>query len=292
MGYERGPGFQRRPPRGWVPARAFPVERALLDRFNDGSGGAPLIETSHRYRFTWEVRVDGGDAVSFIEERDVPAWIHPLSPSGNRWYKPRLRPSYGLQPDLGVPCFMAPDAPVRLWIDWDAAYAEHARAWARKGRIDRELARREGGLEYLAHRVFHPLQGEATAEDAAAVEAEAQRRRDRDERILAEGRRRARALGFGPVEEGTEQARRMAQLRRLGREGRRAKGVVVGQVDTGRTVADQPVIAITIEVDDGGERRQVVYEHIWGARAAATFTPGRRVKLNIDPADPEVVEIG
>jgi hypothetical protein len=61
------------------------------------------------------------------------------------------------------------------------------------------------------------------------------------------------------VEAGSEQARRIAQLRRLQREGRKVKGVVVGQVDTGRTVADQPVIAVTIEVDDGGEKRRVVY---------------------------------
>ena len=292
MGYELGPGFQRRPPHGWVPARAFPVERELLDQYHDGTGGAPLIETSHRYRFTWEVRVGDRAPVSFTEVRNAPVWVRRHSPAGSRWYKPRLRASYGLMAKVGVPAFVDPEDLTRLWVDWDAAYVEHEAAWEQKGRVDRELARREGGLEYVTHRILNPLQGKASADDAAAVEEEAERRRERDERIVAEGRERAREMGFGPVEAGGEQARRMAQLRRLHREGRKAKGVILGQVDTGRTVADQPVIAVTIEVDDGGEKRQVVYEHIWGARAAATFKPGRRVKLNVDPADPDVVEIG
>jgi hypothetical protein len=233
MGFELGPGFQRRPPHGWVPARAFPIERELLDQYHDGTGGAPLIETSHRYRFTWEVRVGDRAPVPFTEVRNAPVWVHPRSPAGSRWYKPRLRASYGLMPTVGVPGFVHPEDPTRLWVDWDAAYDEHEQAWEQKGRVDCEIARREGGLEYLTHRVFNPLQGKAIADDAAAVEEEVERRRARDERILAEGRERARALGFGPVEAGSEQARRMAQLRRLQREGRKAKGAIIGQVEIG-----------------------------------------------------------
>jgi hypothetical protein len=292
MGRELGPGFQRRPPRGWLPARAFPIERELLDHYHDGTGGAPLIETAHRYRFTWEVRVGDRAPLSFTEVRNAPVWVRRDSPAGSRWYKPRLRASYGLMANVGVPGFVDPQDPTRLWVDWDAAYEEHEQAWEQQGRVDREIARREGGLEYVTHRILNPLQGKASADDAAAVQEELERRHERDERILAEGRERARELGFGPVEAGSEQARRIAQLRRLQREGRRVKGVIVGQVDTGRTVADQPLIEVTIEIDDGDGKRRVVYEHIWGARAAATFKPGRRVKVTVDPADPDVVEIG
>ena len=44
------------------------------------------------------------------------------SGAGRRWYKVRLRPTYGLMDGIAFPCFVDPSDPKRLWIDWDAAY--------------------------------------------------------------------------------------------------------------------------------------------------------------------------
>ena len=41
--------------------------------------------------------------------------------SGNRWYKVRVRPQYGLMSDVGVPVFVDPTDASEIWIDWDAA---------------------------------------------------------------------------------------------------------------------------------------------------------------------------
>jgi hypothetical protein len=59
------------------------------------------------------------------------------------------------------------------------------------------------------------------------------------------------------------------------RRARDVKGVIVGPVGTGRTVADQPLIEVTIEIDDGDGKRRVVDEHIWGARDRSRGGRGR-----------------
>ena len=236
------------------------------------------------------MHVEGREPFRFSEERRAPAWIHESSASGKRWYKPRLlRRSHGLWQSVGVPGFVDPADPTQLWVDWDAAYDEHEEAWERKGRIEREVAAREGGLESVTHRIFNPLDGKLRPGEESLVEAEIARRSGR----AAESRERAIEAGRSPVppEEQAEQVRRIAQAERLRREGRKASAVVVSQAATGRTVGQMPAVLITLDVDDGGSTRRLTYEHIWGRRHAEQYAVGSRIKVRIDPDDPECVEL-
>ena len=199
-----------------------------------------------------------------------------------------LRRSHGLWKSVGVPGFVDPADPTQLWIDWDAAYDEHEEAWERKGRIEREIAAREGGLEKLTHRMFNPLRRQAAPGGGVARGG-----RDRPAvRARGESRERAIAPTGQPVppDEQAEQVRRIAQAERLRREGRKASAVVVSQAATGRTVGEMPVLLITLDVEDGGGTRRVTYEHIWGRRHAEFFGVGKRIKVRIDPDDPQCVD--
>ena len=299
MGLERGPGFLRSPPRGWIAARAFPVERAILEEAPDAEGQrGGVIDTSHRLQVTWEVRVEGRAPVRFSEERRGPAWIAEGSVSGKRWYRPRLRGSYGLLQSLGVPAFADPADPTQLWVDWDAAFEEHTEAWDRKERIDREIAARAGGFEHVTHRLFNPLHGKLRPGEEPLVEEEIARRAARGEAISAEAMAAnrkwlaARAAEPVPADAQAEQARRIAQAERLRREGRKASAVVVSQAATGRTLGSMPVLHVTLDVEDGGGTRRVTYEHIWGRRHAEAYGPGKRITVRVDPDDPQLVELG
>ncbi len=291
MGRERGPGLLRKPPRGWIPARAYPVEREILPEAPDAEGSrGGVIETSHRLKATWEVHVEGREPIRFSDERRGPAWIHESSVSGKRWYKPRLlRRSHGLWKSVGVPGFVDPADPTQLWIDWDAAYDEHEAAWERKGRIEREIAAREGGFESIAHRIFNPLDGKLRPGEEPLVDAELARRSgdaaERRERAIEANRSAV------PPDEQAEQVRRIAQAERLRREGRKASAVVVAQAATGRTLGDMPVLLITLDVGDAGSTRRVTYEHIWGRRHAEFYGVGKRITVRIDPDDPQCVEL-
>jgi hypothetical protein len=299
MGLERGPGFLRSPPRGWIAARAFPIERAILEDAPDAEGhrGA-VIDTSHRLRVTWEVRVEGREPVRFSEERRGPAWIVEGSVSGKRWYRPRLRGSYGLLRSLGVPAFVDPVDPTQLWVDWDAAFEEHTEAWDRKERIDREIASRAGGLEKVTHRLFNPLHGKLRPGEESLVDEEIARRAARGQAISAEAMAAnrkwlaARRAEQVPADDQAEQARRIALSKRLAREGRKASAVVVSQAATDRTLGSMPVLLITLDIEDGGSTRRVTYEHIWGRRHAEAYSPGKRIHVRIDPDDPHLVELG
>jgi hypothetical protein len=66
MGLERGPGFLRRPSRGWIAARAFPVEHAILEEKQDADGGRRAeIDTSY----------------GLSRRLGVPAFVDPADPT-------------------------------------------------------------------------------------------------------------------------------------------------------------------------------------------------------------------
>ena len=296
MGLQRGPGFLRGPPRGWIAARAWPAEFSILAPDADEHGSRnSLVETSHRMQVTWEVHVEGRELFHFSEVRDGPAWIHESSVSGKRWYKPRLlRGSYGLWRSVGVPGFIDPADATKLWVDWDAAFEEHEEAWARMDRIERELASRDGAFENVAHRLSNPLAGKLRLGDEENLEREIARRAGRAEAIrddaVARNRAELEAQGITGEVQG-EQARRIAQAERLKKSGRRSSALVVAVTDTGRTLGTMPVVELVLEVDDGGQQRQMVYEHIWGPRHLKAFSVGKKIGVRIDPDDPHVVEL-
>lgn len=302
MGFQLGPGFLRRPPKDWLPARAFPVDHSASDWPDTGADrGETVFETSCCLRVTWRVEVSGREPYEFSEERrTAPTWVIPnaYGGDGNRWYKVRLKRTYGLMPGVGVPCVVSPGDPEKIWVDWDKAYDEHEDEWDRQGRIKREVARRDGGFDHLAARVADPFAGKARGDELAEAESVREERdkgeKAREARMKAEGEYRAAEMGFGPVDadEKAEHIRRTDELSRLTREGRPARAMIVSRTDTDRRLANVPVVEFVFDIDDGGTTRRVTFEHVWGSRHANRYKPGKEIAVRIDPADPEHIGLG
>lgn len=300
MGFQLGPGFLRRPPKGWLPARAFPVQHRTQADSGTGGDGSSSIDTSCTLAVLWRVEAEDGRApYEFDEQRRAPLWLleGSIVGGGNRWYKPRLRGSHGLMPALGVPCRVDPRDPYELWIDWDAAHAEHEPAWDRQSRIDRELNRRKGLLDHVVDRVTSPLAGRIRPEEEALVDdalaAERRRVEAMEAQYAALGEQRLAAIGFGPVPpaERAEYDALLAAGARIHASGRAARATVVANQDTGRTLANIPEIHITLDVQDGAAVRRLVYRHVSGPRHAKRYKPGRTVEVRIDPDDPDAVTL-
>jgi hypothetical protein len=292
-----GPGFLRRPPRGWLPARASAVGHRVSEwPATTADGGSGEFETSCRLDARWRIELPGREPYEFDEERrTAPTWaLGGLMGGGRRWYKVRVAPTYGLMDGVAFPCSVDPGDPHRIWIDWDAAYDAHSEAWGRHARVERELARRENAWEYAVERVMNPFAGrlkdgelelaERTHRERKAAQAE----RERQMRLAAEAANAAE--GFTTSKEETDEIKRSAEeLKRIHRTGRKTTATVVGQRETGRRLGPIAAIEITFDVDDGGTVRRVRHEHLFGPRAAKRYTPGRTVAVWIDPADPDAI---
>lgn len=293
MGLELGPAFLRRPPKGWIPARAVPL-RSRVPEVPQGpeGGGQDVLTTSVLLDVTWRIEAEGRAPYEVEEERrTAPTWLQPrFTGGGNRWYKPRLRPQYGLMADVPVPCYVDPADASAIWIDWDGAYAANEAAWEKQARIDRALADRKGRYEQLWDRALNPFAGRRLQDGEAALV---------EERLVAERERAAadeaadRALaaridedhGVGIDAKAAFDAAH-AEETRVRETGRPATAVVVARRATDRSGYAGPVTLLDLDVDDHGTTRRVVYEHVWGPRHAKRYKPGRRIDVRIDPADP------
>jgi hypothetical protein len=291
-----GPGFLRRAPRGWVVGRAFPVEHRVFDDPHV-SKAVNGIELSMRLDALWEVRVDGREPYRFREERAAPNWCDANTHAGKRWYRLRVRETHGLMAPVGVPVHVNPSDPHDLWIDWDAAYDEHVEAWKRKDRVDLAVARRGGTAEGLIHRVMTPLAGnlkpgEEHLVDEAIADAKA-REAERFERDRPRREAQLQKMGLAPVAAGeqAEHDRRTAEAKRIYEVGRPARATVISNEDSGRKLMNVPVILITLEIEDAGTVRTVVFEYVWGPRPAKRYKPGKRIEVRIDPQDPGAVAL-
>jgi hypothetical protein len=273
MGFELGPRLLRRKPRGWLEGRAFAQKHSVYSHGHDSEGGIAEIEMSLGLTVLWRVEVAGQAPYELEEQRSAPMWVQSGGlANGNRWYKVRLKPSYGLIRDLGVPCRVNPGDPSEIWIDWDAAYDEHAPAWEREARVRREVERRKGGIDAALSRIGNPLVGKLRPEDEAHVQ----------QAIAREG-----GADTGNAES-TELNRRMDELARIVREGRKTTGTVTARDETGQTFANVPVIVLTFDV----EGRSVVFEHIFGPRHAKHYTVGRTVEVWVDPLQADAIRPG
>ena len=225
---------------------------------------------------TWRVEPAGGEPYELEEERSVPAWLDPgaLMGHGNRWYKVRVRPQYGLMPRVGVPCFVNPGNALEIWIDWDAAYKEHVPAWEQEARLRREVAKRDGRYDQVVDRIVNPFAGKLRPGEEALA----------DEKI-ANDPSRAKPLPQTPNEESAEHKRRMDELARIHKTGRKTRGIVVACSATSRTLATIPVFELVFEV----EGRHVVFEHAYGPMHLRRYQLGREVDIWIDPDDPNAI---
>jgi len=263
-----GPGLLRRAPRGWVPARASSLEHRVSSH-HYGSEGVPEIETTMALRVRWRIEVDGREPYEVEEERDVPAWLAGGGlGGGNRWYKVRVRPQYGLMKDVPIACFVNPADPSDLWIDWDAAYQAHLDAWEREARIQRGVSDRSNPYDKVIGRVFNPFAGKVRSEDEL-VEVEARIEREKPPPVVGPG-------PPSPFEE------RLVELKRIKETGRKTRATVLAHVPTPRSMFGAPVVMLRFAV----EGREVEFEHCYGPRHLKHYKVGREVDVWIDPTDP------
>jgi hypothetical protein len=285
----------RRPPKGWLPARAFPIRHSVYDYPNQEHVES-VVDTSWAMSVLWRVEVDGRAPYELDEERSGPMWLQSgVLGHGKRWYSVRVGPQYGLMKDVGVPGFVDPGDPSKLWIDWDRAYKEHTEAWDREARIRRAVSERtEHKFDSTLHRLGNPFARKIKPEDEQLVEervAQEEARAAEQQEQWAEHRRQQADLGHAPANAGEseELMRRIEALRKLSETGRKTKAVVIAREDTDRTFANVPVIMITFEFHDGTAKRQVAFEHVYGPRVSKKYKPGVKVDLWFDPADPDSI---
>jgi hypothetical protein len=278
MGFELGPKPLRRAPRGWLPARAFALRHSVTDPPSDPEGSETMVDTIFVLTVTWRVEIDGRDPYELEEVRHSPTWTvtGPLG-AGNRWYKVRVRPQYGLMPELGVPCFVNPSDRADIWIDWDKAYDEHVPAWEREARVRRAVSDRENPYDKVIGRVVNPFAGKLREGEEDLVE---QRVAKEAERI-----RELEAKWAPPppdpavAAQSADLKRRMDELTRIQHTGAKGRATVVAREETDRTFANVPLILLTLQLDDG---RQVVFEHVFGPRHAKHYKVGREVDVWVD----------
>ncbi len=294
MARQLGPGFLRKAPKSWIPARAYPLDRRVDPGINDSD-----FDFSSTAEVDWRVEAEGLDPFEFHERRRMPTWTEEgaIAGGGKRWYKLRLRSSGGLLRDLGVPGRVNPQDHTDLWVDWDAAYAEHEPAWAQQARIEREVHKRAGRLDQVVNRVTSPFAGEIRPDEVQlvdeAIEAERRRAAEQETHYAAAAEPQMAAMGFGTVapDERARSDARLARETEIGRTGRPATATVVANADTDRKLANIPVIELTLDVDDGGTIRRVVYEHVWGPRHAKRYKVGKQIDVKVDPTDPDTVAL-
>ena len=287
MGFQLGPGFLRKPPRGWLPGRAHAADFVARDRLNpEGGGGGGAVFDVWILDVLWQVHPETGETYVFREERRAPMWVKRGTAIGKRSFSLRVRPNHGLQSEVAIPCWINPEKPQDIWVDWDAAFELHEQVWERIARVEREVNRQRGGVDAILDRVTNPFAGKARAEDAAYVEQARAADRQRDAAFQAQ----VDAAQNTP--EQVELKRRMAVEARIGESGRECPATVVAVTDTGRLLEGViPVFDLLLDVDDAGTTRQVVYEHVWGPRHAKRYKVGKQVKVAIDPEDPARVAL-
>ena len=138
---ELGPGFLRKPPRGWIPARARAVARVVSNW--PGSEGTGSASQSCRLDAEWEVHIEGQEPYRFQDaERSAPLWCMRGGLGGKRFYQLRLKSSHGLQGDVDIPAYVNPENREDMWVDWDAGYHAYVEAWERINRVELAKARR------------------------------------------------------------------------------------------------------------------------------------------------------
>ncbi len=296
MGFELGPKLVRRAPKGWLRARAFPIRHSVYDNPHAESGSESVIDTSWTLDVLWRVEVEGRPPYELEEERSGPMWLQsgPLG-HGNRWYKVRVGAHYGLMKDVGVPGFVDPSDPSKLWIDWDRAYDEHTEAWGREARVRRAVSERtENKFDSTLSRL-NPFAGKLRPGEEQLVEERVAREQER----AAAQRDASAALAMqqmaggsgtpSPPGESAELMRRIEELRRISEVGRKTKATVLAREDTDRKFANVPVIMLTFEFHDGTAERQVVFEHVYGPRVAKKYKPGVKVDIWFDPSNPDAI---
>jgi hypothetical protein len=200
-------GILKRRPSGWTAGRAFAMNHRSRERNPNDTKTAVDLEVE------WEVHVEGGEPYRVFEARRAPVWVDGQHlGAGKRWYAVRPKRTYGLMPEVGIPCLVDPKDPQKLWIDWDAGYDLHGPAWQ-------------------AHTAGAP---------ARRGEAKEERRRE-DEAVIA----RAEAMPKSPDVSALQDVQRIYAL------GVSGSAIVMAAVASGRAVNGVPVWRFDVELNGG-----------------------------------------
>lgn len=294
----------RRRPKGWIPARAMPLQhRVFEDPYTQGGGpdaGENVIDTSTRLDVVWQVTIPGQAPYEFHEVRKSPTWAQPnaLLGDGNRFYKIKLKKSHGFQKELGVPCLVDPKDRQRLWVDWDAAYEEHLPVWERISAVEREVAKRSNPIEHVLTRAFDPFARKVRPEEEHLVEQAIAEQKALEERqteaAMAQAEAMAKAQGMWVSPE--EQAQFTAineDLKRIYETGTPCQATLVQLEKTEEKVANIPVFHFHLDVHDTDPPRRVVHVQVMGDNRffLRRYKPGKQLEVRIDQDDPDKLAI-
>ena len=200
---------------------------------------------------------------------------------GNRWYKVRVGAHYGLMKDVGVPGFVDPGRPVKLWIDWDGRYDEHTEAWEREARIRRAVSERTDNKFDSTLNRLNPFAGKLRPEDEAS-----------------RARRRASRSPTDPIARDSP-PRPHAADGRVGRAHAPHRGARTGST---RSAARRKAPSSRARTPAGRSRTSRSSRSCSRSRAAASCSStstarcacsatssGREVDVWIDPEDPDAI---
>lgn len=240
----------------------------------------------------FRVYIEGQLDHTFRDDRVVPEWCLDVgSLKGNRWYKVRLKPQYGLINRIGLPCFIHPQNAEEIWIDWDAAYVEHEQAWEAEAAMKKATAKKRGGFDGTMDRIFsNPFTREVTPEEAALVDQRIAEEDAKQEVIRQKFIAQNQAIQDSKTnpDELTELRRREKEAERLFAEGREVMATVTSNSVNGRTLAGIPLVYIVFQLHEDPPRK-VGLEYSFGKRGAGKYPVGKSLKVKVDPEDPELL---
>jgi len=294
-------GPLRRRPKGWIPARAMPLQhRVMGDPYSHDSGGGGDFETSTRLDVVWQVTIPGQAPYEFHEVRKSPTWAQPnaLGGDGNRFYKIKLKKSHGFQKELGAPCLVDPENAHRLWLDWDAAHDEHVPYWDRMSAIEREVASRSNPFDHVFTRVFDPFARKLRPEEMHLADQAVAEQKALEERQMAESLQKAEEMAkaadtWSSPEEHARFEAINAELVRIYETGAPTTATVVSITQTAQKVANLPVFEIHFDVHDTNPPRRLVHHQVMGDSRyfLRRFKKGKQLQVHIDPNDAEKLAI-
>ena len=213
----------------------MPLRHSVYSHDGGPEGGESMIDTSAALRVVWRVEVPGRSPYELEEDRSAPMWLQSNSlGSGNRWYKVRIRPQYGLMPDIGVPVVVDPgDACADLGRLGRGLQGARPRVGARGARAPRGRPA-QGRHRRRALRIGHPLTGKLRPEDEVYVEQTIEREAARDK---LQAKYAPPPVDPALAAESAELNGRMDELTPIHGAGVKTLATVVARKDTARTSA-------------------------------------------------------
>ena len=212
--------------------------------------------------------------------------------AGNRWYKVRVGPHYGLMQDVGVPGFVDPADPSKLWIDWDRAYKEHTEAWDREARVRRAVSdRTENAFDRTLDRL-NPFGGKLRPEDERSSRSASRgcgRETAAAREQCAELRRQQSDVGAqagADRDESAELMRRIEELERIHEVGRKTQGDRRRIRGHRPDVRQRPAVPDHVRVRGPPDR---VRARLRPTAHQALQEAGTEVDVWIDPENPDAI---